>query len=280
MDLFAFRINYDKPEFKGSFPALYNGNISETIWRTSSDDHKRQYVYRYDNLNRLLDAAYIKNYNPDKGTFSVINAYNENLKYDKNGNILSLSRTGKQDLSSNAMDIDILTYTYQADTNLLTGVKDSSNDPLGFTDGNTSGNDYAYDSNWNMIKDLNKGINSITYNFLNLPVKITSYKGTIEYIYDASGNKMQKLVTQAGKSIATLYLGGFQYENNLLQFFPQAEGCVKTMQENSSMYIKPIIWEIYESLILRKTESLRPLKKTATILSALNTQDITKTTYN
>ena len=78
-----------------------------------------------------------------------------------------------------------------------------------------------------MIKDLNKGINSITYNFLNLPVKITSYKGTIEYIYDASGNKMQKLVTQAGKSIATLYLGGFQYENNLLQFFPQAEGYVK-----------------------------------------------------
>ena len=82
--------------------------ISETIWRTSSDDHKRQYVYRYDNLNRLLDAAYIKNYNPDKGTFSVINAYNENLKYDKNGNILSLSRTGEQDLSSNTVDIGII----------------------------------------------------------------------------------------------------------------------------------------------------------------------------
>ncbi|OXA74164.1 type IV secretion protein Rhs, partial [Flavobacterium branchiophilum NBRC 15030 = ATCC 35035] len=57
MDLFSFRINYQKPV---SATPLFNGNISETFWRTSSDNVLRKYSYSYDHLNRLLEAVYEK----------------------------------------------------------------------------------------------------------------------------------------------------------------------------------------------------------------------------
>jgi hypothetical protein len=86
-DLFAFKINYNNPT--DSNKALYNGNISETYWRTMYDDQQRKYTYTYDHLNRLLRADYSR---PDNG--SVMNNYKEEVNYDKNGNITDLGRTG------------------------------------------------------------------------------------------------------------------------------------------------------------------------------------------
>ena len=46
------------------------------------------------------------------------------------------------------------------------------------------------------IKDNNKNISSIVYNYLNLPATIAiNSKGTISYVYDAAGNKLQKTTT-------------------------------------------------------------------------------------
>ncbi|MGH2667459.1 DUF6443 domain-containing protein, partial [Flavobacterium sp.] len=44
-DLFAFKLNYQDNDTGGSFsvPNLYNGNISETFWRTKSDNVLRKY---------------------------------------------------------------------------------------------------------------------------------------------------------------------------------------------------------------------------------------------
>ncbi|WP_281925686.1 DUF6443 domain-containing protein, partial [Flavobacterium collinsii] len=51
-DLFAFQINYNKPTPGGA--ALYNGNISQTHWKTvNSESVLRNYNYSYDKLNRL-----------------------------------------------------------------------------------------------------------------------------------------------------------------------------------------------------------------------------------
>jgi hypothetical protein len=71
----------------------------------------------------------------------------------------------------------------------------------------------------------------IEYNFLNLPSRITvrnatSDKGTISYIYDASGNKLEKRVHEnqsastANQVVdkATTYMGSFIYEGDALQF--------------------------------------------------------------
>jgi RHS repeat-associated protein len=91
-----------------------------------------------------------------------------------------------------------------------------------------------------MITDKNKNITEIVYNQLNLPTKITfGTTGTIEYIYNAAGQKLEKIVTQGTTVTSTNYLSGFQYTKpNLgtwaLQFFPTAEGYVKNTVVNSA----------------------------------------------
>jgi YD repeat-containing protein len=67
-----------------------------------------------------------------------------------------------------------------------------------------------------------------TYNQLNLPLQITITGGTISYLYDALGQKVQKTVidTAAGTTTTSDYLDGFQYTNAAMILFPTAEGYV------------------------------------------------------
>jgi RHS repeat-associated protein len=227
-DLFAFKINYNLPTSAISdVKPLYNGNISETYWATNSDAGIiRSYGYRYDNLNRLKDAVF-------KNAGALTNTYNEALIYDKNGNILSLKRNGVN--SGSFALIDDLTYSYAGTNNSNQLMMVADNAPTaskagGFLDSASNGaDDYSYDANGNMTKDNNKNITSIAYNHLNLPVKITfASSGNIEYIYNAAGQKVQKIVNETAKpAITTDYLGGYQYENATLKFFPTAEGYVE-----------------------------------------------------
>jgi hypothetical protein len=136
--------------------------------------------------------------------------------------------------------IDILTYHY--DGNQLKNVDESSNGhaAAGFIDGNIGGTptnpDYLYDAFGNMTVDKNKKITNIRYNHLNLPTEITfnaNQQTKINYTYNAAGVKVSKIanvgVTSSGgtKSSTTQYLGGYQYNNNILQFFPHSQGYVK-----------------------------------------------------
>jgi RHS repeat-associated protein len=96
--------------------------------------------------------------------------------------------------------------------------------------------DYNYDDNGNLIVDRNKDIESITYNHLNLPQKITikNDKGYIEYKYDAAGTKLKKIVHETGKpEKATLYLFGI-YENDVLQFLPMEEGRIRPVRDGNN----------------------------------------------
>ncbi|OHT43947.1 DUF6443 domain-containing protein [Flavobacterium tructae] len=210
-DLFAFKINYDKQPGNSQIQALYNGNISETYWKTGTDLAKRSYGYQYDNLNRLTSAIYSK----PNDAIPVSGAYNESLSYDKNGNIKSLQRYGASDAPSIVFQIDDLTYGYlDQNSNQLTKVTDgpAGNDNEGFKDANKTGDDFTYDLNGNMIADKNKNITAIQYNQLNLPNKITfGTNGTIEYIYNATGQKLEKIVKEASSITHTEYLTGFQY---------------------------------------------------------------------
>jgi RHS repeat-associated protein len=226
-DLFGFKINYNSQPGNSGIKPLYNGNISETYWKASSDGSLRSYGYQYDNLNRLTNAIYRK----PNDAIALSGAYNESLSYDKNGNIKFLQRYGGSDTPSIVFQIDDLTYDYFDDNpNRLKKVTDSpaGNDSKGFKDGNKTGDDYGYDDNGNMISDLNKNITEIQYNNLNLPKKITfGTTGSIEYIYNAAGQKLEKNVIEAAVTTNTNYLGGFQYKDNVLEFFPTAEGYVK-----------------------------------------------------
>jgi len=105
---------------------------------------------------------------------------------------------------------------------------DNGNDTYGFVDGADSSNEYSYDANGNMTSDLNKGITDIEYNYLNLPTKVTvagANSGTIDYVYDATGTKLRKMISTGTE---TLYSGNFIYEGSVgnaqLQFFYHPEG--------------------------------------------------------
>src|SRR5699024_851514 len=57
--LFAFRISYENPlSSNPKVRPMYNGNVSATTWRTSSDNIQRKYEYEYDDLDRLLGAYF------------------------------------------------------------------------------------------------------------------------------------------------------------------------------------------------------------------------------
>jgi len=83
------------------------------------------------------------------------------------------------------------------------------------------------------LKDLNKEIggletSGIQYNHLNLPYQVAvTNKGTITYIYDASGRKLEKQTldnTAAGKTTKTAYIGGYVFQDDVLQFIGNEEG--------------------------------------------------------
>ncbi|WP_108808290.1 DUF6443 domain-containing protein [Aquimarina spinulae] len=215
--LFAFKINYNTPQHGAT--ALFNGNISETTWKTANDNVERHYKYSYDNLNRITDANYNSQDNSEQDWFRVFG-----ITYDKNGNLKSLKRHKKGNVA-----LDYLSYTYDTGNKLLT-VEEQIDGASGFEDGTNTNDDYTYDANGNMTIDQNKGITGITYNHLNLPKTVTinnaSHTGNIAYIYDATGVKLKKITTE-GSSLITEYAGSYVYKNGVLEFFNHAEGIVE-----------------------------------------------------
>ncbi|WP_109098386.1 DUF6443 domain-containing protein [Aquimarina sp. AU58] len=216
--LFAFGINYNTTtENLGATP-LYNGNISETIWKTANYNTKRAYGYQYDALNRITEGI------SSDGNYNL-----SGVTYDKTGNILSLNRKGNLNEVANSFgDMDILTYTYDSGNKLLK-VADTGNPTFGFKDGSNTGNDFAYDANGNMTVDNNKNISGIVYNHLNLPTRINVNGGAeyINYIYDAAGTKLKKIATTTNGKIFTEYAGNYIYKNSNLEFFNHSEGIVE-----------------------------------------------------
>ncbi len=196
----------------------YNGNIAEQVWKGGYDEYLRGYKYDYDKANRFKHASYGFKFENEWGpdNWDWTQRYDEEIgEYDRNGNIKQLTRW-----HGAFMKVDDLHYT-NWDGNKLLNVQDwvSSNTPVGFKDGASVGyDDYQYDANGNMTFDHNKGIQSIAYNHLNLPQLITMEggKGTIEYIYDATGNKLQKKVTDnpGNKITITKYAGAFVYSSS------------------------------------------------------------------
>ncbi|MEM7369505.1 MAG: DUF6443 domain-containing protein [Bacteroidota bacterium] len=239
-DLFSFSLEYNSGN-----NAQYNGNISSMSWQTLGDgENTRHYFFSYDELNRLTAAQYEEL--DAQGGLMNQNRYSlENVSYDKSGNLLSLRRRGKNGSGFGVMDD--LSYSYQG--NQLTSVSDAglSSYYLGieqFEDGNTSGPDYLYDANGNMIEDKNKGIDEVVYNHFNKPTKVTKGLNYVSYIYAADGTKLrQKLVefvfeVEPGGQVLrkiTDYVGGIQYEDRdgaasgstEMIFFSHAEGRVR-----------------------------------------------------
>ena len=222
----------------GNGTPCYNGNISSMTWKAGNETTLRGYKFTYDGLNRMLDAVY------GEGTHigSNANRFTEKVTgYDKNGNILALQRYGQTGTSSYGL-IDNLTFTL--DGNQLNRVDDAVtasayNNGFEFKDAVKQANEYAYDANGNLTKDLNKNISEIQYNCLNLPRKVTFTDGsTIEYTYAADGTKL-KVVHKIGSTTTTTdYCGNVIYENGVQKLLLTEAGYVTLADSKYHYYLQ------------------------------------------
>jgi RHS repeat-associated protein len=309
---FGYEIGYDKAAtviVGATFENLmYNGNISGIIWRSTGDGEKRRYDYTYDNANRLTNANFRQHTNGAFNRNAGLNFSVENLNYDLNGNIKSMNQYGWKPgtaAGSPSVLIDQLIYNYHTNSNKLKNVIDEVNDPktkmgdfrssqkymTALGPKTAAAVDYNYDVNGNLVRDLNKDIgtattNGIEYNYMNLPELITftgesGNKGTIEYQYDAAGNKLKKILREDGKDpVTTLYLGQMVYENDVLKFMSMETGRLRlaeSMQENGQK-IKEYVYDYFlkdhqgnTRMIL--TEQRETMKYYATMETAYRQQE-------
>lgn len=150
---------------------------------------KDEVLYDYNAQNMLTDSGYNEGDRQNDGQGN----YDESLSYDKMGNVQSLLRSGLLDDGSYGL-IDNLSYSYHG--NQLLKVDDAANGPyyqgaFHFVDGADEAVEYEYDANGNMVRDLNKGISSISYDLNNQPRKIEYNDGrNVSYLYDAEGSKL------------------------------------------------------------------------------------------
>nr|GFC42243.1 hypothetical protein [Tanacetum cinerariifolium] len=244
LDLWGMQLSYNCG-FQSQF---YNGNISGQKWRGKRDGIARAYGYGYDGANRLLFGDYVAQ--SATGTWSVEQQHYglAGMRYDENGNIMALQRRGLLENATRTTPqlfgtVDNLTYAYAGNRLQAVDDKVSSNELLrpatyhgapaslagDFQEQNVQqAQEYTYDDNGSLLSDINKGIIGIVYNHLNLPTQVNfSTQDFIEFRYAANGQKVAKLVHQAGQPIQrTDYLGSYQYESDSLRFFPHAEGRV------------------------------------------------------
>ena len=222
----------------GNGTAKYNGSISSMTWKAGNESTIRGYKFTYDGFSRLMNATY----GETAGINTNTNRFSENVTaYDKNGNIKTLQRYGQTAASSYGL-IDNLTFTLGG--NLLSRVDDAAaasayNGGFEFKDGVKQANEYTYDSNGNLTKDLNKGISNISYNCLNLPSAVTFSDGsTIAYTYGADGTKLKTVHKTGSTTTTTDYCGNVVYENGVQKLLLTEEGYVTLSDGKYHYYLK------------------------------------------
>ncbi len=144
-DAFAFALGYFEGDYQGigatpttnqlwtrlddqqaDYKGLYNGNIAwmQTDLPGLQDKPEQAMLYRYDQLNRLVLAQGLNQFDAATGFAARSGStgpYDAAYSYDPNGNLLSLDRH-KQDGSL----LDEFDYSYTPNTNRLASVEDAS----------------------------------------------------------------------------------------------------------------------------------------------------------
>jgi RHS repeat-associated protein len=198
---FSYELRYNKPTRYGS--AKYNGNISEMEY-TGTHSGNRWFTYAYDDLDRLTSTTYSQN-----------NELDEDIAYDKGGNITSL----KRGIYSNPP----IAYSYENNGN---------SNRLSLVSGAVNGS-FGYDLNGSVNVDGTRNNATITYNQLNLPITVSSGTGTAAYTYDANGTKLKSIQN----SVTRDYVSGIQYTNNVVDFITTEEGrAVRNPADGSYTY--------------------------------------------
>lgn len=228
-DALAFTLDYFNNDYKpvgsaatSAFPlqwqaqagditghSLYNGNISRSTLALSALNNGAPtgYSYRYDQLNRLVRMRQhtLMPGATTWGAAQITNAYQEDITYDGNGNILQYDRNG----TAAQPNMDALRYAYPHDaqgkliSNRLRHIKDnpsiSGNYPTDIDE--QPDNNYSYDNIGNLIADNRGDISKIEWTMYGKIRRIAKTDGSsLEYKYDASGNRVYKQYKQADQT--------------------------------------------------------------------------------
>ena len=218
----------------GGSRACYNGNISAMSWKAAGDTGVHGYRFSYDEMSRLTAAGYLWNGFPSAN-------YDTSYTYNRQSNLTSLRRNGRTGTSSYGL-IDDLTLTL--DGNWLTRVDDAAtssayNNGFEFKDAVKQDNEYTYDKNGNMTKDLNKKITDIQYNCLNSPSKVTFQDdSTITYTYAVNGTKLRTVHTIGDTTSTTDYCGNVIYENGVQKLLLTDAGYVTLSDKKYHYYLQ------------------------------------------
>lgn len=230
--LFNQTLHYND-SYGGSTPC-YNGNVSGMSWKAAGDTGVHGYRFSYDEMSRLTAAGYLWNGSPCAN-------YDTSYTYNRQSNLTSLRRNGRIGASSYGL-IDDLTLTL--DGNWLTRVDDAAtasayNNGFEFKDAVKQDNEYTYDKNGNMTKDLNKNIIDIQYNCLNSPSKVTFKDGsTITYMYAVNGTKLRTVHTIGNTTTTTDYCGNVIYENGVQKLLLTDAGHVTLSDKKYHYYLQ------------------------------------------
>ena len=108
-----------------------------------------------------------------------------------------------------------------------------------FKDAVKQDNEYAYDANGNLTQDLNKGIEDIQYNSLNLP-RLVKFKdqSTITYTYAADGTKLRVEHKIGSSATQTTYCSNVIYEDGTAKCLLTEEGYVSLDDREYHYYLK------------------------------------------
>ncbi|HVI48129.1 MAG TPA: DUF6443 domain-containing protein [Chitinophaga sp.] len=236
---FGMELFYDN----GFVKKDYTGNVAGVTWRRKGNpDEWHAYGYTYDNAGRLSKADYSQftSGNWNNGAVDYSSAIPQ---YDENGNIKRMKQQGM--LAGNVKStIDDLTYINENNewSNKLKGVTDIQGDKhLGdFKNyqGRTGTDDYVYDDAGNLIKDKNKGITIANNYIFGKPERITldGTNKSIEYVYDVTGNVLQKKVSDGSKTTTYSYLDGCVFKDNELLYIPHPEGRIRRSANGTLVY--------------------------------------------
>ena len=189
----------------------WNGNVRTVAWCNGGNPGPMllppAFGFTYDGLSRLKTASF--------STRLFSEGYDLSWTYDRHGNITQESETP---VSLPGHPSRPLTTSYTMDGNRMVQKTTPRAMPL------SSVTDYyAYDASGRMVSDTERGIQKMTYNALDLPMKIQFSADTLSplyYSYAADGRKLEQgtIVTShpGGMFTQTDYIPHMSYRGNLV----------------------------------------------------------------
>ncbi|MDI3321388.1 LamG-like jellyroll fold domain-containing protein [Pinibacter soli] len=274
-DAYGFSLNYHKEDYKainqtvlpfaetgtdvdaltrGSYKALYNGNISNMSVGIKGLG-TLLYNYGYDQLNRIRSMDAYNKFDSVNNSWAGLNAagvYGEKITYDANGNIKSYDRDGNKAGSNLAMDR--LTYNYIDGTNKLDHIKDAVPDDAYIADIDSQAvHNYTYDAIGNMTKDSKGGVDKMEWTVYGKVKRVTKSNNiTIDYTYDAAGNRISKTLSGSGVTdgpVTTWYVRDAQ--GNMLTTYTIKQNSI--VAADQSIYGSSRLGVINRNLILNSS---------------------------